>query len=290
MKKTNILLAAAVLAGTAIAPLTLVSANEYTSPAADGTTQTTSDDHTTYPSQVANNQGNTTIQYVGDTTTDITTGDSTTDTDGTVTKKNNGKQVYGLTLTAVPSFDFGTKNWISTTETATADGVTTKPTGDTSESNTPSSIYVRDNRGGTTGYKVYASASSLYNANGKELPVSSLKLTVADGTANKNGGLITGSTDTEIYQNTDKTNAKASAATFKDLLGGGTQATDYFGRIAGYGNLLVTGNDLSIGDNATGAVSAKLVLKNNQVQAATSYTGVITYTLQDATITSSTTN
>jgi hypothetical protein len=306
MKKTSLLLSAVVLAGVAFAPSVAFAENTYTYTVTDANNKetTTTDATTTDPtnSTFANNQGTTSVTYVGDLTTDTTTKDSSKDSDGTVTTNNNGKQVKGLSLTAVPSFAFGTTNWIQSVYAIGTTGQTTRPVGDTSWSldstgksvstkstgETTNQLYVRDNRGGTSGYQVYASASSLYNADGKELPVSGLTLSVANGAANALGGFITGTTNASVFQNTSSTSGGTAQST-ADLISGGTKAADYYGRIAGFGNLIATGDKYTVGDNATGKVTALLKLANTSV-VASKYTGVITYTLQDTSLNTSATS
>ncbi|MDY2519980.1 WxL domain-containing protein [Weissella cibaria] len=253
---------------------------------------------------VANNQGDTTVTYVGDKTTDQTVVDpnpsdkGSTPEDGKNTTDNNGKQVKGLSLTAVPSFNFGQANKLAATTVATAKGATDltnatagmKEAAAAAENSGKSSIFVNDTRGGNTGFNVFAAGSSLYDAAGNQLNVSALHLTVNDGVANGNQGVITGSKGVDVYHATNLTTNTSAAGTdtaqdTKDVLSGGTQANDMFGKVAGYGNLIATGNDKSTGDTATGAVSADLTLKTANALDGQAYNGKITYTLQDATLT-----
>lgn len=223
---------------------------------------------------LAGKTGTTDVTFQGDTTTKPGTTDPN--------DPDNGATVGGLTLTAVPSFSF-TDNGATpkiteaSTKVLTANGVSTQPTGDTTgTNNTSSSIYVRDTRGLTAdaagaGYSIYASASQL-KAGDQVLPVASLNMTVADGTANSNGGLITGTGKTSVYQ------ANGSV-----LKGGTAKAAGdaTLGTVAGYGNLIAKGDGKTNGDNATGAVSAELNLSSNAVQAQ-KYTGTMYYTLVDS--------
>lgn len=260
--------------------------------------------------QVANNQGTTTVSYTGDTTTDNNVKDpngsdnGSKSPDDTNTTDNNGKQVKGLTLTAVPSFDFGSNPLKDATTTAvTVDGKTDfknvtsavataaqKAAVDSTKG--ASSIYVSDTRGTTQGYKIFGAASSLYNAAGKQLNVGSLELSVADG-VNNNGAQILGTKATttkdfvDVYHATTLTGQTSDAdkndkdQVTNDVLGGGTQAGDLYGKVAGYGNLIAHA-DQANGDNATGAVKASLKLASANALANQAYNGVITYTLQDA--------
>ncbi|CAM3811367.1 WxL domain-containing protein [Weissella cibaria] len=254
--------------------------------------------------QVANNQGTTTVTYTGDTTTDTNIKDPNPDDNGstspddTNTTDNNGKQVKGLTLTAVPSFDFGSNPLKdATTKAATVAGATDfknvskdvataaqKAVVDSTKG--ASSIYVSDTRGTTQGYKIFGAASSLYNADGKQLNVGSLELSVANGVDN-NGAQITGLQNVNVYHATTLTGQTSDANTndknqvTNDVLGGGTQANDLYGKVAGYGNLIAQAKQAN-GDNATGAVTASLKLASANALANQAYNGVITYTLQDA--------
>lgn len=254
--------------------------------------------------QVANNQGTTTVTYTGDTTTDPNIKDPNPDDNGstspddTNTTDNNGKQVKGLTLTAVPSFDFGSNPLKdATTKAATVAGATDfknvskdvaaaaqKAVVDSTKG--ASSIYVSDTRGTTQGYKIFGAASSLYNAAGKQLNVGSLELSVANGVDN-NGAQITGLQNVNVYHATTLTGQTSDANTndknqvTNDVLGGGTQANDLYGKVAGYGNLIAQAKQAN-GDNATGAVTASLKLASANALANQAYNGVITYTLQDA--------
>ena len=217
-------------------------------------------------------------------TTDVTFQGDTTTKPGTTDPKapDNGATVGGLTLTAVPSFSFKDagatpKITEASTKVLTANGVSTQPTGDTTgTNNTSSSIYVRDTRGLTAdaagaGYSIYASASQL-KAGDQVLPVASLNMTVADGTANSNGGLITGKSAVSVYQANNSVLKGGTAKTAGDAT---------LGTVAGYGNLIAKGDGKTNGDNATGAVSAELNLSSNAVQAQ-KYTGTMYYTLVDS--------
>lgn len=255
--------------------------------------------------QVANNQGDTTVTYTGDTTTDNNIKDPNGDNNGstspddTNTTENNGKQVKGLTLTAVPSFDFGKTNDLKTATTVavpatgktdfknvSADVATAAQKAAVDSTKGASSIYVSDTRGTTQGYKIFGAASSLYNADGKQLNVGSLELSVADG-VNNNGAQITGLQNVNVYHATTLTGQTSSAndldqnQSTNDVLGGGTQANDLYGKVAGYGNLIAQAKQAN-GDNATGAVTANLKLASANALANQAYNGVITYTLQDA--------
>ena len=116
--------------------------------------------------------------------------------------------------------------------------------------------------------------------------VGSLELSVADG-VNNNGAQITGLQNVNVYHATTLTGQTSSANTndkdqvTNDVLGGGTQAGDLYGKVAGYGNLIAHA-DQANGDNATGAVKASLKLASANALANQAYNGVITYTLQDA--------
>jgi len=261
--------------------------------------------------QVANNQGDTTVTYTGDTTTDNNVKDPNGSDNGSKspddknTTDNNGKQVKGLTLTAVPSFDFGQTNSLkdASTKAITVTGKTTFSSALPADvvaaaktaavaSDNDSAIYVSDTRGTTQGYKIFGAASSLYNADGKQLDVGSLSLSVADGLDNKGAQILgTKATTTkdfvDVYHATTLTGQTSDANTndkdqvTNDLLGGGTQAEDLYGKVAGYGALIANAKQAN-GNNATGAVQATLKLASANALADKAYNGVITYTLQDA--------
>ena len=208
-------------------------------------------------------------------TTDVTFQGDTTTKPGTDPKDpDNGATVGGLTLTAVPSFSFKDAGATPKITEASTKVLTAGDT--TGTNNTSSSIYVRDTRGLTAdaagaGYSIYASASQL-KAGDQVLPVASLNMTVADGTANSNGGLITGTGKASVYQANNSVLKGGTAKTAGDAT---------LGTVAGYGNLIAKGDGKTNGDNATGAVSAELNLSSNAVQAQ-KYTGTMYYTLVDS--------
>lgn len=110
-----------------------------------------------------------------------------------VTFTGNTDPASSLKLTRVSSFDFGSSELRSGTNTMTVLG--------------DYSISVEDTRGGDQGYQVQAKASQMKTASavapgqssGLTLPISSFKLTIGNGNTNSIGGSILGSQNSEIY-------------------------------------------------------------------------------------------
>jgi len=219
-------------------------------------------------SDVATNQGKTKIQFSGDYTNE--SGYENPNADGSKTTAAAGME-KGSTQNGVYDSTVGKSNLINAAN-ATADVY--KGLG---------AIVVRDLRGGNTGYQVYATSSSLYNAAGNQLPVSSLALTVA-GMPKKapNNALLVGKENADTYHATTSTVAKVADQKATDQLTDATITADKYdyGKQAAFGNLVLSGNKDTNGTFASGQTSATLKLSSDQVKSGT-YTGVITYTLQD---------
>ncbi|APS27065.1 MULTISPECIES: WxL domain-containing protein [Weissella] len=246
-------------------------------------------------SDVATNQGKTKIQFSGDYTNE--SGYENPNADGSKTTAAAGNQAFGLTLLNVPSFDFGSKELSQAAagmeKGFTQNGVYDSTVGKSNlinAANATADVYkglgaivVRDLRGGNTGYQVYATSSSLYNAAGNQLPVSSLALTVA-GMPKKapNNALLVGKENADTYHATTSTVAKVADQKATDQLTDATITADKddYGKQAAFGNLVLSGNKDTNGTFASGQTSATLKLSSDQVKSGT-YTGVITYTLQD---------
>lgn len=158
-----------------------------------------------------------------------------------VTFTGNTDPASSLKLTRVSSFDFGSSELRSGTNTMTVLG--------------DYSISVEDTRGGDQGYQVQAKASQMKTASaavpgqssGLTLPISSFKLTIGNGNTNSIGGSILGSQNSEIYT---------------------------------VANTIATGDANSNGLNSTGSVSAAVDFANTGVKAL-EYSGTIDYTLLD---------
>lgn len=158
-----------------------------------------------------------------------------------VTFTGNTDPASSLKLTRVSSFDFGSSELRSGTNTMTVLG--------------DYSISVEDTRGGDQGYQVQAKASEMKTASaavpgqssGLTLPISSFKLTIGNGNTNSIGGSILGSQNSEIYT---------------------------------VANTIATGDANSNGLNSTGSVSAAVDFANTGVKAL-EYSGTIDYTLLD---------
>lgn len=158
-----------------------------------------------------------------------------------VTFTGNTDPASSLKLTRVSSFDFGSSELRSGTNTMTVLG--------------DCSISVEDTRGGDQGYQVQAKASQMKTASAAvpgqssslTLPISSFKLTIGNGNTNSIGGSILGSQNSEIYT---------------------------------VANTIATGDANSNGLNSTGLVSAAVDFANTGVKAL-EYSGTIDYTLLD---------
>lgn len=158
-----------------------------------------------------------------------------------VTFTGNTDPASSLKLTRVSSFDFGSSELRSGTNTMTVLG--------------DYSISVEDTRGGDQGYQVQAKASQMKTASAAvpgqssslTLPISSFKLTIGNGNTNSIGGSILGSQNSEIYT---------------------------------VANTIATGDANSNGLNSTGSVSAAVDFANTGVKAL-EYSGTIDYTLLD---------
>ncbi|WP_373892189.1 WxL domain-containing protein [Weissella confusa] len=262
------------------------------------------DDTNVYPtgfqkgeqSDIATNQGKTQIEFTGDQSTQFNNAGGTAfvnpNKDATVQTAQDakGKQAFGLTLLQVPDFNFGSQKLdgiTSATDGYTTDGLKAYANADNDLVNSKpvdGGIVVRDLRGGSAGYQVYAAASNLYSDNGAVLPVDSIGLKVAgqNATSTDAKDAILG---TDGFATVYKAlNSTTTGAAQTDRSAGTKQDDDLVGRVAGYGNLVLTGDEDTNGTYTSGATSLNLKLANNKVKA-TAYKGFVTFTLQDTELT-----
>lgn len=249
---------------------------------------------------IATNQGTTQITFTGDERTQYNNDGGTAfvnpNENATIKTAQDakGKQAFGLTLLQVPNFDFGSKPLDGiTSSTKGYDATGTETYANTAKdlvNGTPAGtpveggIVVRDLRGGSAGYQVYAAASNLYSDKGAVLPVESIGLKVAgqDATSTDVKDSILG---TDSFATVYKAlNSTTTGAAQTDRAAGTKQDDDLVGRVAGYGNLVLTGSEDTNGTYTSGATSLNLKLANNKVKA-TAYKGFVTFTLQDTNLT-----